>query len=148
MSLAKGLVKKHYCAAADITLTRRNVQGLQGESEEGFRVSNDNVEASRGAAIVVLAVLPQQLRKVMEEITPAIDRQRQLFVSVVSGVSCAEIRAVLGEDAQVVRAMPNTAIAIGQSMTCIAADDVLPELMDEVTRMFETVGAVDRKSVG
>lgn len=142
MSLAKGLVNKNYCAPVDITLTRRSLQNLQAESNEGFRLSDDNVKAVQGAAIVVLAVLPQQLRKVMEEIVPAIDRPNQLFVSVVSGVSCAEIRAILGEDAQVVRAMPNTAIAIGQSMTCIAADQIRPELMDEVTRMFETVGAV------
>lgn len=142
MSLAKGLVKKNFCPAGNITLTRRNLSNLQGDATHGFQLSDDNVRAIQGAAIVVLAVLPQQLRKVMEEITPAIDRQNQLFVSVVSGVACADIREVLGEDAQVVRAMPNTAIAIGQSMTCIASEHASAGSMEQVTRMFETVGAV------
>lgn len=141
MSLAKGLVKKNFCPAGNITLTRRNLSNLQGDATHGFQLSDDNVRAIQGAAIVVLAVLPQQLRKVMEEVAPSIE-PGQLFVSVVSGVSCADIREVLGKDAQVVRAMPNTAIAIGQSMTCIASDHVAPELMEQVTRMFETVGAV------
>src|SRR5690606_31939221 len=43
---------------------------------------------------------------------------------------------------QIIRAMPNTAIAIGQSMTCIATDNASAENVEEVKRMFETVGSV------
>ncbi|NGM90595.1 pyrroline-5-carboxylate reductase, partial [Parapusillimonas sp. SGNA-6] len=49
---------------------------------------------------------------------------------------------ILGEDTIVVRAMPNTAIAIGQSMTCIATDNAQPEHIALVEKMFETVGSV------
>ncbi|RZK68079.1 MAG: pyrroline-5-carboxylate reductase, partial [Pedobacter sp.] len=54
----------------------------------------------------------------------------------------ADIRANLGDDVQVVRAMPNTAIAIGQSMTCVATDNASEANVSEVVRMFETVGSV------
>lgn len=142
LALAKGLVAKGFCTAAEITLTRRNLKSLSDEAAAGFRVSDDNKAAIAGADIVVLGVLPQQLKKVLEEIKPAVSYERQLFISVVSGVSCADVRDTLGSEAQVVRAMPNTAIAIGQSMTCIAADNASPEAIDDVTRIFETVGAV------
>ncbi|MBB2150262.1 pyrroline-5-carboxylate reductase [Pedobacter gandavensis] len=142
ISLAKGLVKANYAKPGQISLTRRNVDHLSPFAEQGFVVSGDNAAVVATADVVVLAVLPQQLNQLMDQIRPAIDLKKHLFISVASGVSCADIRNKLGAEAQVVRAMPNTAIAIGQSMTCIATDQASAEYMEEVTRMFETVGAV------
>ncbi|WP_134091433.1 pyrroline-5-carboxylate reductase [Olivibacter sp. XZL3] len=142
LSLAKGLLAKTYCAADDITLTRRNIKNMAHEANLGFKLSDKNEEAVVDANIIVLAVLPQQLNQVLEQINGIIVPNKQLVVSVVSGVSCKDIRNKLGDDVQVIRAMPNTAIAIGQSMTCIASDHAQEQHMDEVTRLFETVGAV------
>ncbi|GHE38086.1 pyrroline-5-carboxylate reductase [Sphingobacterium griseoflavum] len=140
-SLAKGLVKSGQYKAADITLTRRNIAALKQEADLGFGTSDQNAEAVSQADIVVLAILPQQLRKVMEEIQPVV-RTNQIIVSVVSGVSCADVKTVLGGHSVVVRAMPNTAIAIGQSMTCIATDNATDEVVAQVEALFEAVGAV------
>lgn len=142
LSLANGLVKKAYCQAGDITLTRRTLKSLTEEASAGFKVSDDNRSAIVGADVIVLAVLPQQLKKVLEEIAPAVSVEAQTVVSVVSGVSCADVRDKLGSQVQVIRAMPNTAIAIGQSMTCIASDNASGDQLERVTRMFETVGSV------
>lgn len=142
LSLASGLVKSDYCGAANITLTRRNVQLLAAQEKEGYKVSSDNARAVAGSDIVILAVLPQQLNGVLSEISAAIQPARHLVISVISGVSCRDIRTKLGENVQVVRAMPNTAISIGQSMTCIASDNASKGNIETVTRMFETVGSV------
>lgn len=142
MSLAKGLVKADYCKAADITLTRRDLQHLSEQAALGYKVSNDNFAAVADSSIVIIAVLPQQLDQVLEQIAGAIDPQKHLVISVVSGVTCANIRSKLGTDVHVVRAMPNTAIAICQSMTCVATDNASPEDLAVVTRMFDTVGSV------
>ncbi|MCS4228576.1 pyrroline-5-carboxylate reductase [Sphingobacterium sp. BIGb0165] len=142
LSLAKGLVKSEFASAADITLTRRNLNALAEEASQGFSVSNDNKAAVKGADIIVFAILPQQLKKVLVEVAPEIDKKNQIFVSIVSGVSCADLKAELGEDTTVIRAMPNTAIAIAQSMTCIASDNASDVSLAEVEKMFETVGSV------
>jgi pyrroline-5-carboxylate reductase len=142
LSLAKGLVKKSYCKPEQITLTRRNLKLMTDEIAAGFNVSDNNIVAIYNADIVVLAVLPQQLKKVLEEIASSINPEKQLVISVVSGVSCADVRNEIGNNVQVIRAMPNTAIAIGQSMTCIASDNAVEKNMKEVTTLFETVGAV------
>lgn len=142
LSLAKGLVKRTYCKPDQITLTRRNLKSMSDEVAEGFNVSDNNIVAIYNADIVVLAVLPQQLKKVLEEIASSIDPEKQLVISVVSGVTCADVRKEIGNNVQVIRAMPNTAIAIGQSMTCIASDNAVEKNMKEVTTLFETVGAV------
>jgi pyrroline-5-carboxylate reductase len=142
VSLAKGLVKSNYATADQITLTRRNISGLTALADQGFVVSDDNAAAVAAADVVVLAVLPQQLNNLLSQILPAVDPQKQVFISVASGVSCIDIRNKIGDAVQVIRAMPNTAIAIGQSMTCVATDNATAENVAEVTRMFETVGAV------
>lgn len=142
LSLAKGLLTKQYCQASDITLTRRNIKNMTSESALGFNITDDNARAVASADIVVLAVLPQQLNHVLDQIVSAIRPNNQLIVSVISGVSCQDIRTKLGHETEVIRAMPNTAIAIGQSMTCIASDKATDAHMAEVTRLFETVGAV------
>jgi len=141
-SLAKGLAKAGYAMADQISLTRRKINGLQSFADLGFHTSSDNAAVVAASDIIVLAVLPQQLNTLLDEISNAVDVKKHLFISVASGVSCSDIRVRLGADAQVVRAMPNTAIAIGQSMTCVATDQADAANIDEVSRMFETVGAV------
>ena len=141
LSLAKGLVKSGQYAAADIMLTRRNLSSLQLEAELGFQVSDNNPQAVLASDIVVLAILPQQLRRVLDDIKASLNT-RQVIVSVVSGVTCEDIRAAIGEDKNVVRAMPNTAIAIGQSMTCIASDTASDDFVSQVEKLFESVGSV------
>lgn len=142
LSLAKGLVKATFAEAGAITLTRRNIDHLKSFAAAGYQVSANNQQAVAWADIVILAVLPQQLNSVLEEIQSSVAPSKHLIISVISGVSCAAIKEKLGEEVQVIRAMPNTAIAIGQSMTCIASDNASAENLSEVTRMFETVGSV------
>jgi pyrroline-5-carboxylate reductase len=140
LSLAKGLVKAGIYKPEQITLTRRNSAALTTYADEGYITSSNNSKAVKKADIVVLAVLPQQLNKLLDEIKPAIKSEKQLFVSVISGVSCADIRKHLDLNVQVIRAMPNTAIAIGDSMTCIATDDGTPKNVNLVKSLFDTVG--------
>ncbi|RZK14416.1 MAG: pyrroline-5-carboxylate reductase, partial [Pedobacter sp.] len=142
LSLAKGLVKADFAKAANITLTRRNIDHLKSFAEAEFVVSNDNKQAVTNADVVILAVLPQQLNTVLDEINSSIDSTKHLVISVISGVSCAAVREKLGDDVEVIRVMPNTAIAIGQSMTCMASDNASAENIASVTKMFETVGSV------
>jgi len=140
LSLAKGLIKANKYEPEEIILTRRNVAALADLAEAGLVTTSNNAHAVSEASIVVLAILPQQLNKLLDEIKPAINIEKQLFISVVSGVSCEDIRKQLGLNVQVVRSMPNTAIAIGHSMTCIGTDTATPENMQVVKSLFDTVG--------
>lgn len=140
LSLAKGLVKADICRPEQIILTRRNIGAIAAYEQQGYQITSNNVTAVSGADIVILAVLPQQLNQLLHEVKPAAEAGRQLFVSVVSGVSCKDIRRELQAEVQVIRAMPNTAIAIGQSMTCIATDNASEQNLKLVTAMFDTVG--------
>ncbi len=139
-ALARGLLAAKRFRPADIALTRRHADKLAEMAAAGLRTGGDNPAAIERARQVVVAVQPRQLDTLLAEIRGALDPKRHTLISVVTGVSIAEIRAQLGMDLPIVRAMPNTAIAIGQSMTCLAA---LPEHGDELrqaTTLFDAVG--------
>jgi len=140
MSLAKGLVKAGICKPQQISLTRRNINALTELTELGYHTTDNNLKAVKKADFVVLAVLPHQLNKLLDDIRPSIKGDKQLIISVVSGVSCSDIRSQLDLNVQIIRAMPNTAIAIGESMTCIATDNGTAKNINFVKSLFETVG--------
>jgi pyrroline-5-carboxylate reductase len=119
IALAKGLVKSQKYQPQHITLTKRNVKELKPLQELGFNISDNNIEAVKGAEIVVISVLPQQLNYLLNQIKDAVSPSGHLIISVVSGVAVKDFKAKLSAEVSVVRAMPNTAIAINESMTCI-----------------------------
>lgn len=65
-----------------------------------------------------------------------------MLVSVVTGISLEEIRSVAGSDISIIRAMPNTAIAIRQSITCISHHNTKQEDLAYVEKMFEQLGKI------
>ena len=77
----------------------------------------------------------------MAEIRPELDPSRHLLVSVISGVTISRLRELAGDPAfPVARAMPNTAVSIGESMTCLAVPPEDAVSGEVVVRLFEAVG--------
>ncbi|MCC9167097.1 pyrroline-5-carboxylate reductase [Pontibacter harenae] len=138
--LAKGLAASGNYQPENITITRRNVRLLDGLASEGFIITDNNKAAVAQADVVVITVLPQQLDKALDNIKEEVDADKHLLISIVSGVSGKDITDRLGKEVQVVRAMPNTAIAVRESMTCIASSNATLETMALVKEMFDTVG--------
>jgi pyrroline-5-carboxylate reductase len=140
LSLAKGLVKAGKYTPGQITITRRNLKALADMAEQGYVVTDDNAAAVSQAGIVVVAVLPQQLNTLLDAIQPQLNTEKHLLISIVSGVTVQDVTQRVGKPVQVVRAMPNTAIAIQESMTCVAAGNATAENMATVKALFDTVG--------
>jgi pyrroline-5-carboxylate reductase len=140
-ALARGWVKAGRYRPAEVTLTRRQRDRLSDLSAAGYAVGGDNAAAVRARRTIVIAVQPQQLEALMEDIRSALTPSHRL-ISVVSGVSMAQLRTMAGTAVAVVRAMPNTAVSIGESMTCLSADpgaDAQEALREAVT-LFDLVG--------
>ena len=139
-AIARGLVAGGIAPAREITLTRRILGSLGPLREEGFALTTDNVAAVRGSDLVFIAVPPRQLDLLLAEIRAAVDPRRHTVVSIVTGATIAGIRAQLGAEVPVIRAMPNTAIAIRQSMTCLSTDGDARGTLAVVRKMFDALG--------
>lgn len=138
ISIGLGLTEKKLIDPSDIFLTRRNLDAIGHLANKGFEITDDNARAVSQAKIILLCVQPKQLAGLIEEINPSLTSQH-LLVSVITGVSVADIKSQLKVDVPVVRAMPNTAIAIGESMTCLTSDDGKEHII-EVQKIFNALG--------
>lgn len=139
-AIARGLVDVGGIPPHRITLTRRKRSFLAEYEDRGFVVKTGNPEAIEGADVIVLAVRPRQVNGVLHELAPHLKARRPLLISVVSGISIQQIKALVGAEIDVVRAMPNTAIAIGESMTCLATESPNGNVLKAARAIFDTVG--------
>jgi pyrroline-5-carboxylate reductase len=139
-AMADGLVKAGSYRAEDIALTRRSIHLLAAYRDRGFAVMPDNREGVAHGDVLIVAVEPQQVDAVLAEIAPALDPERHVLISVVTGVSCSRIQSVTGSDVPVVRAMPNTAISIHESMTCLASANADERAFELAKSIFDAVG--------
>src|SRR5690625_5953139 len=87
---------------------------------------------------------PNQLDQLLEDIRETVYPAEQIVISVVSGAEVAEIKKKLPAGTPVVRAMPNTAISIRESMTCICSDEVDRPAGEMATWTFDPVGHPQR----
>ncbi|MBV8254748.1 MAG: pyrroline-5-carboxylate reductase [Chitinophaga sp.] len=138
-AIAQGLMKSGFSKAADITITKRNTDTLASLKHAGVQVEKDNAKAIRGAEVVIVALKPYNVREVLQEFSGEF-RPDQILISVVTGVSIDDLERIVPGMA-VVRAMPNTAIAIQESMTCLCFKNASEEQTRFVTEMFNQLGS-------
>ena len=139
-SIANGLEASGMFQKKRITLTRRRIEKLDTYKEKGFQVTSDNRKAVNNSDILILSVEPHQLDPLLLEISTDLDIKKHLVISVVSGAKISEIAKKLPDQLPITRAMPNTAIAIGESMTCICSEATFPSAIEITKAIFNTVG--------
>ena len=139
-SIAEGIANSQLVKPENITVTRRKTEKLTSLAEQGIQVHSDNHKAVENADIVLLAIKPKQIRAVLEEINTVVNQGNKILISVVTGVSLQNMASVVGSHVTLFRAMPNTAIAIRESMTCIATNNATEEQKEMVKAIFDTVG--------
>ena len=107
----------------------------------GVHAHADNATVAHDADVWVLAVKPQVLRLVCEELSAQACAQRPLIVSVAAGITTVQVERWLGADIAIVRAMPNTPALLGASATALCANRHASSLhCAQAQRLFEAVG--------
>ncbi|UQN29725.1 pyrroline-5-carboxylate reductase [Brachybacterium kimchii] len=121
-----------------------------GVSPQNLRVVNSSDASSRRAAdelgatagsvsdltgsdVVVLGVKPYQLDAVMPEVRSAL-AEDTLVICIAAGTSLAALTEALGGHTQLVRAMPNTPMSVGEGVTHLMASDDATESSVELAR--------------
>ena len=140
-AIATGLIKSEFVTADHITVTKRNISTLGALQSAGVSVSSDNVQAVKDAQTIILAVKPFQIKEVMENIAPSLTTDH-IVISVVTGVSLEDMKTVIQKDIPLFRAMPNTAIAIQESITCISSLHTTEDDKSYVNSLFSKLGKI------
>jgi pyrroline-5-carboxylate reductase len=140
-SIAEGLIASGFVQANQITLTKRNVDTIQHLADMGVITTSDNQLAVKDAAYVILAVKPFQIKDILADIKPLLIAGQHTIISVATGVWIKDMEEMLSNNNfSLFRAMPNTAISIQQSMTCICANAQAKNQVEYVTTLFNQLG--------
>lgn len=139
-SIAEGLIQSEFSRPVELSITRRNPASLSRFAEQGSMVHSDNKKAVKAAEIVILAVKPYNFVDIINEIKSSLDPKKHVIVSVISGVWIDQIQKAIGKPVPVIRAMPNTAIAIQQSMTCLSYADASTSQINYIKQLFDQLG--------
>ncbi len=138
-AIAQGLINNSQYQPENIYVTRRNTKSLEFLKTQGVNVSSDNAMAVQNCRWIIICVQPYQLEDLLKEIGSSLKHDTHVILSVLTGVSIQKISQLAG-DLPIVRSMPNTAIAIQESMTCLAFNERSIQLEPEVSAIFNCVG--------
>jgi len=94
----------------------------------GIQTCDSNTALADSVDVVVLAVKPQNVHSVCDEISAAVSARAPLLISIAAGVRVAALSRWLGNDVAIVRTMPNTPALVQSGMTALFANDQVSEI--------------------
>ncbi len=138
LSIAKGILNNN--GATSMYLTRKNIESLkQFEKYGNVTVTSDNREAVKHSDILIFAVQPGHFKKILEEVKDLLN-EKHVIISTITGFDIDKIEEIIGIDHYIIRSMPNTAISVGKSMTCICSNDLGKKRIDLAKAIFNRMG--------
>jgi pyrroline-5-carboxylate reductase len=146
-AIAEGLIKSGFAEPNQLTVTRRTLDRLQHLKEKGVTTTSDNAAAIEAGEIIIVALKPYNVKEILRGLKKSFDPARHIIISVVTGVSIQDLNAIVG-NVPLFRAMPNTAIAIQESVTCLCSQHTTNEQVNYVTELFNQLGitiSIDEK---
>ena len=147
-AIAEGLIKSQFVSAAQITVTRRNVDAIRHLKDLGVTVTSENDTAIGNSDVIIVSLKPYNVKEVLERVKQHFDPKKHILISVVTGVLLDDLSGILPAGIPVFRAMPNTAIAIQESVTCMCQTGATEEQIGYVTELFNQLGiaiSIDEK---
>lgn len=139
-AIAEGLINSGFIQPQHILITKRNTATIQYLAEQGVNVSSNNEDALAFADYIVFAVKPFQIKEILVQLKPQLVAGKHKIISVITGVWIKEMQDLLGNNFSIFRVMPNTAIAIQQSMTCITHQNATTAEIAFVEEVFNKLG--------
>lgn len=138
-AIVSGLMESSFVALNDIYIADRKEATLDRMKALGINAFQSNLEAAQNADIVIVAVKPYHIEGVINEIRPALTEDK-ILISIVAGVTLEVLDEMVGKQMPIFRVMPNTAIAIQESLTCISANYNTDAHKEYVFKLFDSLG--------
>ncbi|PAE22091.1 pyrroline-5-carboxylate reductase [Bacillus sp. 7504-2] len=141
-ALISGMIEKQFIKGEQIWVTNRSDREKLNRLHKlyGVNPTYNFEEMLQDANVILLAMKPKDVALAVKQIKPYLNHET-LLVSMLAGVSIKSIEMLTELSVSIVRAMPNTSAAIGQSATALAANSIATEeQINLIKTMFDTVG--------
>ncbi len=142
-ALAQGLLEKKVVSVDELFLSDVRVERLDELRQQlGLNTTTHNNQVVENAEIVIIAVKPQHLKGLLNELQ-VVQVTDQILVSIVAGAKISVYEQFLGESIKIVRVMPNSPCQIGYGVSVISPGrNVSFDDLEKVKSIFAAVGEV------
>jgi pyrroline-5-carboxylate reductase len=140
-ALIKGLLHGHVCRPEQIICSDMRPERQKTIREAyGVKVTSRNTEVAKQSDIIILAVKPQIMKQVVDEIAKYLDLSK-LIISIAAGVPLDAIESRAQKELKLIRVMPNICVSVREGASAISAGEhiVKEDLMIAKT-IFDSVG--------
>ncbi len=120
LAIIKGLLDSEISGQLEIIASKRKMFATPPVESSNLTFTTDNVLTVENSDVIILSVQPNQFAKIIKEIKPLLNNK--VVISTITGMTIKNLSGALGADSKLVRAMPNTAIAVSESMTCLSTN--------------------------
>jgi len=142
-ALISGLINSDQSASKIIASSPEQEHLEKLSKDFGIKTTNNNLEVVDIADIVILAVKPNIVQAVIDEIKGVASDKDILIISIAAGVKIEKIESQLGSPMRVIRAMPNTPASIMEGVTAICANsNAQSSDIENAKLLFECVGKI------
>lgn len=140
-ALAEGMVKKGFdperIFMSDPSEDRLNFVRQQ----LGVQINNSNAKVAEKADVIVLAVKPQVMADILNELRPTTEHGDKLVISIAAGITLASLSLGLGDECALVRCMPNTPALVETGATAMYANEHVSAIQKSLTEnILQAVG--------
>lgn len=142
-ALAEGLLDYAKIPAEDLIISDASQQVLQRFQNRGVGLTHNNAEAAGAADLLFVVVKPWLVESVIKEIGHKIQSPNTILVVIAAGVASSDLLEWLDSKEScgaVFLAIPNTAIAVGQSMTFLTPIRATKEQEEALLSLFNKMG--------
>ena len=138
LSIAKGLVLNNIITK--LYLTKRNCDSLiEWNKNKNITITTDNRMAVKNSDILIFAVQPSQFENILIDIKDLLN-DKHVIISTITGFKISRIESVITSNYPIIRSMPNTAISVSKSMTCLCSNNKGNKRIDIASAIFNSLG--------
>ncbi len=137
-SIADGLYINNMIT--ELYLTKNNLSTLtKWKKIPNVSVSSNNVEAVINSDIIILCVQPSQFKNLSNDLKKYL-KEKHTIISTITGLTLGILESTFGKNRNIVRAMPNTAISVGKSTTCLCSNSFGNTKLNLAQSIFNNLG--------
>jgi pyrroline-5-carboxylate reductase len=134
--IQSGKVKKTDILASDISQDRLN----HISNTYGIRTTSSNVEVVEGASIIIIAVKPQNIDDLLDELSQS-SHEGHLFISIAAGITAEKLASKMHHKSGIIRVMPNAPASVLAGIAALyPGRNVAPTDLQRAVSIFECVG--------
>ena len=139
-AIIKGLISSGFINGENISVSDKDIEKIAYFGELGVYTTADNTEIINRSDVIVFAVKPNILPKVLEETKAFLEGK--LIISIAAGTKLSDIEKIVGTDKKVVRVMPNTPAQVNCGMAVICPNKKAEDSdIKFVSDLFDAVGS-------